>query len=64
MIKDIELIKVMKLINEIKLIIENVFQQTAMENCERIITNEREVVDKEYENWERSINLRWFDRIF
>lgn len=50
MIKDIELIKVMKLINEIKLIIENVFQQTAMENCERIITNEREVVDKEYEN--------------
>lgn len=50
MIKDIELIKVMKLINEIKLIIENVFQQIAMENCERIITNEREVVDKEYEN--------------
>lgn len=53
MIKDIELIKVMKLINEIKLIIENVFQKIAMENCERIITNEREVVDKEYENWKR-----------
>lgn len=64
MIRDIELIKVMELINEIKLIIENVFQKIAMENCERIITNEREVVDKEWENWKRSINLRWFDRIF
>lgn len=35
-----------------------------MENCERIIINEREVVDKEYENWKRLINLRWFDCIF